>query len=164
MWATWPVTSAATPKSTSAASAGQSRRRYSNHPASTRTTSGGTAIADSASWATPPPAAPLTTASPVATAAPTAVSRSHGPGVTLEMAHLPQLAADVPKRAGAGHVRNRSIEVLGRRRRARVPLERIGQPGIVRRTFAAPARDDHVDEEEEDAEAHDPGADARGEV
>src|SRR5262245_23529120 len=104
----------------------------------------------------PPPAAPLATASPVATAAATAVSRSHGPGtVTLEMTHLLEPPSDVAQWPRARNVRERLLEVFGRRRRGRVPLERVREPRVVARPLAAPPRDEDVDEEQQHAKAHD---------
>src|SRR5947209_6197133 len=78
--ATCEVRTAAPANNASAAPASGNRRRCANHAATTNATSGGNASAASSRCAPIGPVAPLTTASRVAPAADSAVSRSHGPG------------------------------------------------------------------------------------
>src|SRR5690242_7010167 len=160
-----PIASAATTKSPSAAADGASRRRCATHAAATSAASGGTASAASARWAVCKDNAPETTASAAAAEAPTAISRSQGPGLTSDTNGrlLLQPAPQVSKRPCAGHVGN-LVEVIRRRRRARVPLERVRHPGVVSGAPADPGRPHDVDQKDEGAERHHEGADRRNQV
>src|SRR5207247_8273596 len=98
----------------------------------TSATSGGSASAASSRCAAPRDAAPLITASRVANAAASAVSRSQGPGLgtALGTTDLCKAPAKIAERAGTRDVRH-AVEVVRRRRRRRVPLERVGDPRVV---------------------------------
>src|SRR5215211_433470 len=63
-------------------------------------------------------------------------------------------ATHVAQRPCTGHVRN-LVEVVRRRRRGRVPLECVGAPRVADGPRAAASRPPDVDQEEEDADAHD---------
>src|SRR5690242_8621586 len=165
MWSGRPTTSAAARKDASAAAEGPSRRRCATQAAATRAASGGTASAASARCAVWSERAPETTASAAAPAAPSAINLSQGPGRTSGMNEVLLLdaSAEVTQRPGARHVGN-LVEVVRGRRRARVPLERVGRPGVVPRPPARPRRLDGVDDEDERRERHHEGADRRDEV
>src|SRR4051812_44648497 len=162
MWSGRPVTSAAATKKPSAAAAGASRRRWATQAAATSAASGGTASAASARCAVCSDKAPETTASAAPAAVPTAIRRSQKPGRTSGIGLL-KPATNVPQRSGAGHVRD-LVEIVRRRGRARVPLERVAEPGIVAGAPADPRRPDDVDQEHERPERHHERADRRDEV
>src|SRR6266516_2482700 len=148
-----PTASAAARKSPSAATDGASRRRCATHAAATSAASGGTASAASARCAVCSDIAPETTASAAAAAAPTAIRRSQGPGLTSSTDGSPLLQPppQVSQRPRTRHVRN-LVEVVRRWRRARVPLERVRDPGVVAGAPADACRANHVDQEEEQIE------------
>ena len=56
------------------------------------------------------------------------------------------------------------LEVIGRRRGLRRPLQCLGAPRVPFGRSAAPAADRDVDQEEKDRNSHDAGADRRGEI
>src|SRR5919197_2164668 len=164
------VSSAAAWNRTSAASADGSSRGYAIQAAAVSETSGGSANAASTRCAVSRAAAPLTTASSVVAAAKSAVSRNQGPGgpcngllLGLAGTGLRESAPQVAQRPGTRHVRH-PVEVVRRRRRGRVPLEGIRQPGIVPGPSPRPRRLDDVDEEEREADRHHAGADRREQV
>src|SRR4051812_38270869 len=70
---------------------------------------------------------------------------------------------DVAQRLVAPHVRD-DVEVVGRGRRRREPLERLAAPGIVAGPDAAARREIGVDERQYDADGEDEGADRRDQV
>src|SRR4051812_7391767 len=152
------VTSAAMPNRTSALSAGTSKRGCAMRAATTSATSGGNASAASTRCAAPSDAAPLITASKTEADANSAVRCSHAPGLrTLDP------PAYVAQRAGTRDIRN-ALEVPRRRWGRRVPLERVGEPRVVRGARAFARGLDDVDEEEQEADRHHAGADRRQEV
>src|SRR5262249_8029825 len=110
--------SAAQPKRTNAATAKGSTDRYAIQPATTSARSGGSARADSTSWAVPRWIAPETTATTVAAAPARPVSCSHGPGLRPDsrIGGLLELPAQVAQRPCARDVRHLVEVVLGRRR------------------------------------------------
>src|SRR3954447_20623885 len=152
------VTSAAMPKSTSAPRAGASRRGWASRAAITSATSGGSASAASTRWAAPSEAAPLITASSTAHDANSAVSLSQAPGLGTG-----EPPAKIAQRSRGRDVRN-TVEVPGGRRRRRVPLERVGQPGVVGGARAGACGLDDVDEEQQQADRHHAGSDRGDEV
>src|SRR5206468_12705779 len=116
------------------------------------------------SCASPPPSEPETTAARIAATLPMAQRRRSGPGATtLERTLLPQPPAQVVERARARHVRD-LVEVVRRRRRGRVPLERVREPGVVADACPDSRRADDVDDEDEHAERHHERADRRSQV
>src|SRR4029079_17137690 len=160
-WRPGAVTSAAAPNRTSAVSAGARSRGCATFAATTSASSGGSARPASTRCAAPSDAAPLTTASSVAPAPKSAVSRSHGPG--LADTGTSDSPSKITERPRAGDVRD-TVKIPGRRRRGRVPLERVGKPRVVAGPRAAPLRLPDVHDEEQDADRHDPRADRRDEV
>src|SRR5437763_2622114 len=165
MWSGRPTTSAAATKDARAAAEGPSSRRCATQAAATSAASGGTARAESARCAVWRERTPETTASAAAPAAPTAINLSQGPGRTSGMVDCPPLDAstEITQRAGPRYVGN-LVEVVRRRRRARVPLERVGLPGVVPRPPPGPRRLDGVDHEDERRERHHEGPDRRDEI
>src|SRR4029077_8076152 len=108
--------------------------------------------------------APDTTASAAAADAPTAISRSQGPGPALGTdGLLLESSTQVSQGPRTAHVGN-LVEVIRRRRRARVPLEGVRHPWVVSGAPADPRRSNDVDQEEERSERHHEGADRGDEV
>src|SRR3990172_10386391 len=95
--------------------------------------------------------AALVTMSPVLTAPASADSRRSVPGAScawasgerLEAISLAQPPPEILEGPRARDVRH-AVEVVGRRRRGRVPLERVGLPGGVADAGPAAARPDDV--------------------
>ena len=83
------------------------------------------AISTEASWASA--CSPVATTSAVAAVAPSARSRSQA--LAARSLLLPHLQSHVPERTVARH-EGYAVEVVRRRRRGGVPLERVGAPGI----------------------------------
>src|SRR5213595_2615672 len=112
--------------------------------------------------------ATIVTTSPVAAAAPTTETRKTTPGVagsgdSSGPIGLTQPLAEIVQRSGARHVRD-GVEVVRRRRRRRVPLQRVRLPGVVADPWPAPGRADDVPEEEQECDSHDVRADRRSHV
>src|SRR3954447_12830056 len=149
-------------KAARATRAGTSSRRCATQAAAISAASGGRASAERPRGAAPRPSTPLTTVAVQAATAVSAVSRSQAPAARLGTS-LRDAPAQVAKRPRARDVRH-LVEVVRRRRRRRVPLERVGDPRVVDRPRAGAGRPEDVEREDEDAEAHDPRADRRGEV
>src|SRR5204863_9390709 len=142
---------AAAPKSPSETTANGSSRRWTIRAVTTRATIAGNASAARSRCAVSSPAVPETTARSVAADAPRAVSRIQGPGA-LPTA-LGQLSAQIVQRPRTRHVGN-AVEVVRGRRRGRVPLERIRDPGVVAGPAARAARLQDVHDEHEDPGSH----------
>src|SRR5262249_14060331 len=173
------VISAGVPKRRIDTSAGAISLRWPSQAASATAVSGGSASAESSSCAAFHPAAPETTATSVAAAAPSAQSLSQGLQCALfdagraspcrlrdtlyRCTALLQTLRQGAQRAGRGHGRHGLGEVPRGRRRGGEPLERVPQPRVVPGALSVP-RPERVDEEEQDADGHDPGSDRRDEV
>src|SRR5215211_1262536 len=169
--------------STSAEAESANARRCANHEPSTIATSSGAATRTSTRWAIP--SSPLATTSATTPNAPSAHCRSQGPAliaappnpqridrsvqtaapakparpevdIASNASTFPLLdaATHVAQRPCAGHVRN-LVEIVRRRGRGRVPLECVGAPRVADGPRAAASRPPDVDQEEEDADAHD---------
>ena len=108
----------------------------------TAATRSGTATSAAAQWPRPESSVALTTTAAVAAAAAMIAPRRNGPGELSgpsERIAGSQILAKVGERPRARDLRDR-VEVVRRRRRGRVPLERVREPRIVAGALAAPAR------------------------
>ena len=91
------------------------------------------------------------------------VRRSQGPGCVRHVLELPELEPQVAERARARDV-GHPVEVVRRRRRGRVPLERVPRPGIVADALTAAPALRCVPDEDEERDAHEERAQRRDQV
>src|SRR5262245_10256824 len=152
---------------TSARSARANRRGYAILQTSATAASNGNATPAIPQWVVLSSSTALVTTSSVAIAPPTAVSRSNSPGTGSEermgaSSFLTQPPPEIVERPRARDIRH-LVEVVRRRRRGRVPLERVGLPRVVPDAWRSP-RFEHVPEKEQEPDPHDPGADRGGQV
>src|SRR5436309_2403478 len=127
--ATAPPRAIATSRSARAAEVRRTSLRYAHRATITFATSSGSATAASPQCTACSRSAAVVTTSPVAPAAPTTETRKTTPGVagsgdSSGPIGLTQPLAEIVQRSGARHVRD-GVEVVRRRRRRRVPLQRV---------------------------------------
>ena len=163
-----PGTAAAAANSAEAASAAGTSRRCAHQAETTSAASGGATSAANSRCAVPSPSAPETTASRVPPAATNADRRNQGPGASSAphwCVSLRETPPQVAQRPRARHVGD-AVEIVRRRRRGRVPLQRVGEPRIVTRAdaLAEDVRPPDVDQEDERRQRHHAGPDRRDEV
>src|SRR5262249_13098985 len=147
------------------------RRRsdgYASRASRTWATRSGSATSAIPQWAVPSWTTALTTTSPTATELARAVSRKSAPGAAASGRRaLTALDTEPPSQVVDGsraRDRRQVVEVVRRRRRGRVPLERVRLPRVVADPRASAGRPEDVDHEQQYRDPHHVRADGGREV